>query len=64
MCKHEARPTLEYYTNLILKQGLVLMDLHGQKQPKFLSTEAIFTSEGLGFFKTVMHPQLIDQNAL
>lgn len=40
------------------------MDLDGQNQPKFLSTEAIFISEGLGFVKTVMHPQLIDLNAL
>lgn len=40
------------------------MELDGQSQPKFLSTEAIFTSEGLGLVKIVMHPQLIDQNAL
>lgn len=40
------------------------MDLLGQKEPACLSTEAIFISEGLGFANIVMHPQLIDQNAL
>lgn len=40
------------------------MNLDGQNQPKFLSTEAIFISEELGFVKTLMHPQLIDLNAL
>lgn len=40
------------------------MDLNGQNQPKFLSSEAIFTFEELGFVKTVMHPQLTDQNTL
>lgn len=41
-----------------------LMELHGQKEPTFFSTEAIFIPEGLGLATKVMHPQLIDQNAL
>lgn len=41
-----------------------LMDLHGQKEPTFFSMEAIFIPEGLGLANKVMHPQLIDQNAL
>lgn len=40
------------------------MNLHRQKESTFLSTEAIFISEGLGFANIVMHPQLADQNAL
>lgn len=40
------------------------MNLHRQKESTFLSTEAIFISEGLGFANIVMHPQLTDQNAL
>lgn len=63
-CKHKASPTFQNYTNFILKYGLVLMGLHGENQPKFLSTEAIFISEGLSFVKKAMHPQLVDLNAL